>query len=321
MQQLILRRLFWMVPVLFVISIITFTLMHIAPGGPWDRDVGRRQLPPAVIENLNRKFHLNEPAWKQYVLYMWGAIRGDLGPSYQYKDRNVTDIMFAPPQDRPIWESRFGRTATLGLLAFLIAVSLGLPLGIISALKQNTIIDYGSLFFATIGNATPGFVMAIFLMVIFGLMLHWFPIASTNWDGWKPWVLPTVALCLGLMAYLARMTRATMLEAIRQDYIRTARSKGLSERVVIVRHALKNALIPVATVLGPALAGLITGSFFIEYMFSFPGMGRLYIQSVQQRDYSMIMGNTLFYAFLIALANLAVDLVYGLLDPRIKVGK
>jgi oligopeptide transport system permease protein len=321
MQQLIIRRLLWLIPVLFVISIVTFTLMHIAPGGPWDRDVGRRQLPTSVIENLNRKFHLNEPAWKQYVLYMWGAIRGDLGPSYQYKDRNVTDIMFAPPQGRPIWESRFGRTATLGLLAFLIAVSVGLPLGIISALKQNTILDYGSLFFATIGNATPGFVMAIFLMVIFGLMLHWFPIASTNWDGWRPWVLPTVTLCLGLTAYLTRMTRATMLEAIRQDYIRTARSKGLAERVIIVRHALKNALIPVATVLGPALAGLITGSFFIEFMFSFPGMGRLYIQSVQQRDYSMIMGNTLFYAFLIALANLVVDLVYGWLDPRIKVGK
>jgi len=322
MQRLIIRRLLWMIPVLIVISIITFTLSRLTPGGPFDREAGQRQLPPEVVAVLNRKYHLDEPAWKQYLYYMGGVLRGDFGPSFQYKGRNVSELLFTPASpDRPIWESRFGRTATLGLIALCIAVGVGIPLGIIASLKQNTWVDYLSLFIATAGTGIPGFVMAIFMIIVFGLVLKWVPIATGDW-GTTPqrWILPSICLSLGLLAFLTRLTRATMLEAIRQDYIRTARAKGLAERVVVIRHALKNALIPVATVLGPATAGLLTGSFFIETMFSFPGMGRSYILGINSRDYSMVLGTTLFYAFLIAVANLIVDLTYGWLDPRIKVG-
>jgi oligopeptide transport system permease protein len=250
---------------------------------------------------------------------MWGAIRGDLGPSFQYKDRNVSDILFEPPEGKGFWESKFGRSATLGLIAAAIGLALGLPIGILAAVKQNSWIDYLSLFIATLGTSVPSFVMAIFMILLFSYSLHWLPVIGDFSADWKPWVMPTIVLSFGLVAFLARLTRATMLEQLRQDYVRTARAKGLVERVVIFKHTLKNSLIPVATVMGPAVAGLITGTFFIEYMFSFPGMGRYFVQAISQRDYSMIMGTTLFYALVISLANLTVDVVYGWLDPRIKV--
>jgi len=321
MTKFIARRLISMLPVLFVISIVTFTLMKLTPGGPWDKGEGRREMSQATRELLDRKYNLDKPDWEQYVLYMWGAIRGDLGPSLQYKDRSVTELLFDAGPTHGFWESRFGRSATLGLLAMALAVVMGLPIGVIAAIRQNTWVDYVSLFVATVGSSIPSFVMGMFFILLFSVVLHWFPTQfSTAQEGdWKPWVMPTIVLSFGLTAFLARLTRATMLETIRQDYVRTARAKGLSERVVILKHALKNSLIPVATVLGPAMAALITGSFFIEYMFSFPGMGRNFVTSVSQRDYSMIMGTTLFYAVLISLANLTVDVVYGWLDPRIKV--
>jgi oligopeptide transport system permease protein len=210
-------------------------------------------------------------------------------------------------------------TAQLGLQALILALAVALPLGVISALKQNTIIDYVSLFFATIGTTIPSFVMAIFFIYFFALGLKLFPI--TGWGTPQHLVMPTVILAMGAAAFLARITRASMLEAIRQDYVRTARSKGLREQVVVVSHVLKNALIPVATVVGPAAAGLITGSFIIETFFSVPGMGREYVRSILALDYPVIMGTTLLYAFFIIFANLSVDLVYGMLDPRIKVSK
>lgn len=301
----ILRRLLWMIPVLFTIGLITFVLMHITPGGPWDRE---KPLPPEVVENLNRKFGLDRPLYEQFTTYMMNAARGDLGPSYQYKGRSVTDII----------GERLPMSARLGLQAMVLAVLLSIPLGIISALKQNTWIDYLSLFFATVGVTIPGFVFAMFLIVIFGVWLRWLPVVSTNWSGIQPWILPTVTLALFPTAFVARLTRASMLEAIRQDYVRTARAKGLAEQVVILGHVLKNALLPVVTILGPAIAGLITGSFFIETIFSVPGIGRLFVEAVGQRDYSVIMGTTLLYAFIISIANLAVDLAYGFIDPRIK---
>jgi oligopeptide transport system permease protein len=205
------------------------------------------------------------------------------------------------------------------LFAFAIAVAMGIPLGVIAALKQNTWLDYASLLLATLGAALPSFVMAVFALGVFGLWLRWLPII-TNWHEPKAWVLPAFVLSFGMMAFLARLTRAMMLETLGQDYLRTARAKGLRERAVVIRHALRNSLIPVATVLGPAFAGLITGSFFIETMFSFPGMGRFLVQSVNARDYSMIMGTTLLYAVLISLANLGVDVIYSRLDPRIRAG-
>jgi oligopeptide transport system permease protein len=328
----VIRRLLWMVPVLVVISLITFALMKVTPGGPFDSTPGGRELPKDLVETLNRRYHLDEPEWKQYLIYMglWaesrdaqgrlvfnGVLQGDLGPSYQYKGRGVTEILFAPSPGKPWQESRVGRTVQLGVFGFLFGMVIGVPLGIVAAVKHNSWADYLSLFFATIWHSTPNFVLAVFLIIIFGLWLHWLPIAAKSWNDWHSWLLPSLALGAGLAASLARLTRAMMLEVLRQDYVRTARSKGLGEQVVLSRHALRNALIPVVTVLGPALAALITGSFFVENMFNFPGAGRLFIQAIGQRDYSVIMGTTLLYAAVIALANLAVDLVYAWLDPRI----
>lgn len=350
MQRYVVRRLLWIMPVLILISLITFGMAKATPGGPFDTTAGGRELPAQVTEMLSRRFHLNEPHWKQYLIYMglWptaidvrgypcpvqvgpvriladrtchytfkGVLQGDLGPSTQFRDRGVTEILFSVPAGRPWWESRFGRTAQLGIFAFSFGVLLGIPLGVLAAVRHNSWLDYSSLFVATVFVATPSFVLAILLMIVFGLWLHWVPIVARSWDVVAPWLLPSFCLGVGLAALVARLTRSTMLEVLRQDYIRTAKAKGLQERAVMVHHALRNAMIPVATVLGPALAALITGSFFIEYMFSFPGMGRLFVQAINARDYSMILGTTLLYSFIIALANLAVDLVYAWLDPRI----
>jgi oligopeptide transport system permease protein len=201
------------------------------------------------------------------------------------------------------------------------AIFIGIPLGIIAALKQNTIVDYTALFIATSGISVPSFVLAIFLIIIFASRLHWIDIVVDDWTQIKYWLMPMAVLGFGTLAYTARLTRSSMLEVMRQDYVRTARAKGLAERVVIFIHMLKNALIPVITILGPALAGLVTGSFIIETMFSFPGMGRAYVQAIGQRDYSMIMGTTLIYAMLVAVANLSVDIVYVFIDPRIRLGE
>ena len=333
MLSFLMRRLMWTIPVLFIISFITFVIMKVTPGGPFDvMGGGDRPTPPEVLASLNRQYGLDEPVWKQFGYYMGvlprvreagkpatfkGVLQGDLGPSYTQRGRTVNEVLFGVQIGRPWWESRFGRTVQLGFFGFLLGSVVGIPLGVIAALNHNRLLDYTSLFGATFFVATPSFVVAILLMLIFGLGLHWVPIVATSWAQPKSWVLPVFCLGVGLAAFTTRLTRATMLEVLRQDYIRTARSKGLRDRVVMLRHALRNAMIPVATVLGPALAGLITGSFFIEHMFSFPGMGRQLVQSVGSRDYSMIMATTLIYALVIAVMNLVVDLVYAWLDPRI----
>jgi oligopeptide transport system permease protein len=314
-----LRRTALLVPVLFVVSLLTFGSGHLAPGGPFDRAGMGRELPAEVIENLNRKFHLDEPAWKQYLLYMGNFLRGDLGPSYQYKGQSVSEIVFTAGPGDPPWNSRFGRSLQLGLIAFAFACLVGLPVGVLTAVRQNSWLDHAALFAATAGVGVPGFIVALFLMVVFGVQLGWLPIVTADYGDWHAWVLPAFTLALPLLAFLARLTRASMLESLRQDYVRTAQAKGLRWRTVVLRHALRNSLIPVATVLGPALAALTTGSFIIEYMFSFPGMGQFFVQGVSARDYSMVMGVTLFYAVLITFANLAVDVVYVVLDPRIQV--
>jgi oligopeptide transport system permease protein len=233
-------------------------------------------------------------------------VRGDFGISFTRRTP-VVDII----------GQGIGTTFQLGLGALAFALAFSLPLGIVSALKQNTIVDYSSMLVATIGTTIPGFVTAIFLIYLFGVTLHLLPFVG--WGSWQHMIMPMFVLGLGPGAFLTRITRASMLEAVRQDYVRTARSKGLGERAVVVGHALKNALIPVATIIGPATAGLITGSFIIESLFNVPGMGRLYVISINQRDYPTIMATTLLYAFLIMIANLTVDIVYGVLDPRIKV--
>jgi oligopeptide transport system permease protein len=330
MATYLVRRLFWLIPVLFTVSLVTFVIMRNTPGGPWDTSLDRRQVDASTQRSLNAYYGLDKPMWRQFIAYVigdWnrdgkfvcGVVCGNLGPSYRQRGRTVQDILFSPPGDQSFLKSRFGYSVRLGLLALSIAILVGIPVGMLTALKQNTAFDYAGMFVSTVGISVPSFVMAIFLIIIFASRLHLVSVVPISWDTVKPWILPAVVLGFGTTAYTARLTRSSMLEVMRQDYIRTARAKGLAERAVVFIHMLKNALIPVITILGPALAALVTGSFIIETMFGFPGMGRAYVQSISQRDYSMIMGTTLIYALLVAAANLAVDVTYGLIDPRIRL--
>jgi oligopeptide transport system permease protein len=316
MTTYIIRRVLQLIPVLWAVATITFILMHMVPGGPWTQD---KHLPEAITAALNHRYNLDQPLWKQYLLYLWNILHGDLGLSFR-GDRDVSQLI----------RDGFFVTAQLGILAFIVASVVGLTLGVLSALNQNGILDYVGVFFATVGAALPNFVMASFLIIIFAIKLHWFQVLG--WGGpiqfsqaldpsaweWKKMVLPVIALSTLPAAFIARVTRASMLEVLHQDYIRTAQAKGLAQRVVITRHAIKNAMIPVLTVMGPYAAILITGSFIIENVFSIPGVGRAFVDAVMRRDYAMIMGSTLFYAVIVAVANLVVDVLYAAVDPRIR---
>jgi oligopeptide transport system permease protein len=290
---------------MFFVALVTFSLAHLAPGSPFDKNPNR-PMSQDTIDRISRFYGVDQPIPIQFVTYLGNVVRGDFGISFTRRTP-VVDII----------GQGIGTTFQLGLGALAFALAFSLPLGILSALKQNTIVDYSSMLVATIGTTIPSFVTAIFLIYLFGVTLHLLPFVG--WGSWQHMIMPMFVLGLGPGAFLTRITRASMLEAVRQDYVRTARSKGLTERAVVVGHALKNALIPVATIIGPATAGLITGSFIIESLFTVPGMGRLYVISINQRDYPTIMATTLLYAFLIMIANLTVDIVYGVLDPRIKV--
>ena len=303
MISYLVRRLLWIIPVLFAVSVITFTLMHAVPGGPWDRE---KRLPASVQARLNNEYGLDQPLPVQYVSWAIGFVTGDLGPSYRFQDRRVNDIVM----------SGLATTVQLGIMAFVLSVLVGIPLGITAALGHNKWPDYTSTGVAIIGIATPSFVLAILLIVVFAVQLGWFP--TGGWKGPEYWVLPTIALAGFPIAVIARYTRASMLEVTRKDYIRTAYSKGLRDRAVVIRHMIRNALIPVVTVLGPILAYLVTGSFIIELMFSVPGIGRYYITSIGQRDYGVIMAMTVLYAFAVAFLNLVVDVLYAYIDPRIR---
>ncbi len=332
MTTYFLRRVLWLIPVLFTVSLVTFFIMRSAPGSPWDAQAeNKRAIDPSTQRQLEKFYGLDKPLWRQFIAYtigdfdeeskfVCGAVCGNLGPSYRQKGLTVQQVLFMPFGDREsFWYSRFGYSIRLGLLALSMAVVIGIPVGMVAALKQNTWVDYLGLFTTTAGVSVPSFVLGIFMIIIFATWLHWINVIPKTWDDFQYWILPAVVLGFNTSSFTARLTRAATLEVMRQDYIRTARAKGLSERVVVAGHMLKNALIPVVTILGPALAGLVTGSFIIETMFSFPGMGRAYVLSIGQRDYSMIMGTTLIYALLIAVANLSVDFVYVLIDPRIRL--
>ena len=298
-----LRRSVWIVAVLLGIGTITFLLMHLVPGGPWDRE---KKLPAQVVENLNQRYGLDDPLWRQYGAFLAGALRGDLGVSYTYQDRKVTEII---RQGLPA-------TATLGSVAFVIAVGPGILLGMAAAIKRNTFVDYLSVSFATLFASVPGFVLGILLVIALSVQLHLLP--TGGWGSPSQVVMPALALAALPMAFIARVTRASVLEVLGEDYVRTARAKGLPAHAVHYRHVLGNASIPVLTILGPELAALITGSFIIETVFSVPGIGRLFVQGVLQRDYGLIMGVVLFYAFAVAVLNLVVDLLYAVVDPRIR---
>ncbi len=303
MAKYVTRRILWLLLVLLVVSFLTFVLMHLIPGGPWDRD---KPLAPQVVANLNAKYGLDKPFIVQYGNYVWGLLHGDLGVSYSFQDRSVTQIIL---QGLP-------KTATLGLTAFALALLLGIPLGMAAALRQNSPVDYASVLFSTIFASIPGFVLGILLIIVFSVALHWLP--TGGWGSVGQLIMPAFALAALPAAFIARITRASTLEVMRQDYVRTARAKGLLERIVLSRHILRNSLIPVVTIAGPEFAALVTGSFIIENLFSIPGIGRLFVQGVFARDYGLIMGSILFYAFVVAVINLVVDVLYGAIDPRIR---
>jgi oligopeptide transport system permease protein len=349
MASYILRRIVYMLVVLFVVSGITFILMHAVPGGPFD---GEKKLPAEIEANKEKYYHLDDPLYVQFFSYLsevivprvttvaptlksnddylWTIKTGDywfkwmnFGPSYASRSRTVNDI----------FRDQLPVSFQLGLFALVIAVVIGMPLGILSALNHNRWPDYLAMSVAIFGVSVPTIVLAPTLVWIFGVSLKWLPPtgwgakppfvmglfpSSLGWDYFKYAVLPAFVLGFGSSAVIARLTRASVLQVIREDYIRTARAKGLAERAVILRHALKNALIPVVTVLGPLFAGLVTGTFITELVFGIPGLGKYFVVSISNRDYPVIMGTILLYAVFLVISNLVVDIVYGFLDPRIR---
>lgn len=304
MGRFIWQRLVYSAMALLLIITFTFSLMHVVPGGPF---TGEKQLPQSVMRNLEEKFHLNDPLWLQYVKYLGQVAQGDLGPSYKYENRTVNDII---SQGFPV-------SAVLGALAVAIALAAGITLGIISALRQNRWQDYLAMIIATIGFSVPSFIMASLLMYFFAYKIKLFPTAM--WGTPAHAVLPALALAALPTAFISRLIRSNMVEVLQQDYIKTARSKGLSEQVVIYRHALKNAILPVVTYLGPLIAAIFTGSFVIENIFAIPGIGRDFVIAITNRDYGLILGLTIFYAVFLMAMNLIVDLSYSFIDPRIKL--
>lgn len=306
MLRYLLNRIFNSCIVLLAIITITFLLMHAIPGGPF---TGEKNLPPAVLRNIEARYHLNDPLWQQYTDYLVNLVHFDLGPSFKYAGRTVNDII----------EESFPVSLQLGAVSISLAILFGIPAGAIAALRQNKWQDYSTMFLATLGVSMPSFVLATLLIYGFAIKLALLPAAL--WDGIEYMILPALALAGHPMAFIARLTRSSMLEVLSQDYIKTARAKGLSQTVILYRHALKNALIPVVTYIGPMAAGVLTGSFIIETIFAIPGLGRHFVTSIYNRDYTVILGITVFYSVLIIVFNLLVDLIYPLLDPRIKVNK
>jgi len=302
--RFVIRRLAWAIPVLWLVATVTFVLMHLVPGGPFDQE---KPLPPEIKANIDAKYHLDEPLATQYLYYLKDLLRGDFGPSYKYLGRSVNDII----------RDTFPVSMQLGLWAVLISVIVGVGAGIIAAARPRSWMDHAGMFLATAGISLPSFVLGTFLIMLFSYRFHFFPAAL--WEGWRYGVLPAVTLALLPAAYIARLTRSSMLEVLHKDFIRTARAKGFGERQVLLKHALKNSITPVVSFLGPLTATLVTGSFVVEFIFSVPGMGRYFITAVTNRDYPLIMGVTLIYAVLIVVANIVVDLVYTWIDPRMRI--
>ena len=307
MLRYALRRLLGILPTLFVIVTAAFFVMRLAPGGPFDEE---QAMPPEVAANLEAAYGLDQPMLVQYGRYLGGLARGDLGPSFKYKDYSVAELI---GRGLPV-------TVTIGLLALLLAVAAGVPLGLAAALRHDGPVDHAVMGVALFGIAVPNFVLAPVLALLLGVHLQWLPVA-----GWEPGsvghlVLPVVTLALPFIAYVARLARGSLLEVLQAPYMRTARAKGLTRGALLRRHALKPTLLPVVSYLGPAAAALLTGSLVVEQAFGLPGVGRYFVQGAINRDYTLVMGMVIFYAALILLLNLVVDLLYGWLDPRIRHG-
>jgi len=297
-------RFLGLVPTLLVLITIAFFLIRVAPGGPFDSE---KVLPPEIRANLEAKYHLDEPLLQQYFRYLGQVVSGDFGPSFQYKDQSVNELI----------ARGFPISATIGGLAMLLAFFAGTAIGVFAALRQNSVADYSVMGLAMLGISIPNFVIAPLLILVLAVYGGWLPASGWDWT-WQRMVLPVVTLALPAIAYIARLTRGSMIEVLHSNYIRTARAKGLPERVVILRHALKPALLPVISYLGPATAALITGSVVIERIYSIPGLGSYFVQGALNRDYTLVMGVVVFYGIVIIVLNFIVDLLYAWLNPRIR---
>ncbi len=303
MTKYILKRIGMMLITLFMIVLLTFILMHSVPGGPFTTE---KQVAPAVLKALEAKYHLDDPLWKQFVDYVKGLLTFELGPSFKFTGKTVNDFI----------ENGFPFSATLGLITLVFVLLTALPMGIVAALRNGKWQDMVTMALATLGVTIPSFIIAPTLIYVFSYVLAWCPTYGV--DKWQGYILPVIALGGYSISFLARLMRSSLLEVMGQDYIRTARAKGISEVRVVLKHALRNALIPVITVLGPTIANLLTGSFVIEKIFAIPGMGSYFVNSVTQRDYTTIMGMTVFYAAFLIVMVFVVDIFYCLIDPRIK---
>jgi ABC-type dipeptide/oligopeptide/nickel transport system permease component len=305
MLKFIIRRVAWTIPVILLVILMTFGMMKMIKGNPFRTT--DRAVPPAIQANLERKYNLDKPWYWQYAYYVKGVFTFDLGPSLVQRNRDVNDVV----------REHFPVSMKLGGLAMLFAIVFGIPLGIIAALKQNTVYDYAAMAVVNAGYALPNFLIATLLIYFFAVKWREHtPFPTNGWAGWESWVLPTIALGHAPMTVLARIVRGSMLETLQQDYIRTAKAKGLRWRRVVGLHVLRNSLIPAVTAAGPLLGYLIAGSFIVETIFGIPGIGRYYIIAVGSRDYSVVMGITVLLSLIIIFANLIVDILYGYLDPR-----
>ncbi|MDR2258863.1 MAG: ABC transporter permease subunit [Treponema sp.] len=306
MGRFILRRFLSILPTMFVIVTLSFFMMRLAPGGPFSSE---KEVPPAVMENLLKKYHLDESLPRQYLRFLRDVLRGDLGPSFTNKDFTVNDLI---AQSLP-------NSIILGLTSLAFALVAGVMVGIISALRQNSALDYGSMSVAVMGISIPLFVAGPVLMLIFAVKLKWLPTSGwiTGRNGMSTLILPAFTLSMPYFAYIARLSRASIVETLRSDYIRTARAKGLSMPVIMVKHVLKGALLPVVSYLGPACAGIVTGSVVVESIFLVPGLGTFFVRSALNRDYTLIMGTIVVYSCILVAMNFIVDIIYGFLDPRI----
>lgn len=304
MLKFILKRLLQAIPVLLIVIIITFALIHAAPGGPFSEE---RAVPPEVIDALNAQYNLDDPVYVQFFLYLKNIARGDFGPSFKYTGRDVTEVIAA---GMPV-------TFELGMYAILIALILGISAGVFASLRPNTMQDYIPMSLAMVGICLPTFVMGPTMVLVFGIWLEWLPVSGWGYiPGDK--ILPSLTLGFAYAAYIARLSRGGMLEILSQDFILTARAKGLGTATIVTRHALRGGLQPVVSFMGPALAGLLSGSFVVETIFQIPGMGRYFVQAAFNRDYTLILGTTIFFATLIILFNLLADIVTVWLNPRLR---
>ncbi len=305
MLRYALLRLLGAIPTLLLVIVLAFLLMRAAPGGPFDAE---RVLPPEIAANIERAYHLDEPLPKQLARYLAGLAKGDLGPSYRYRDYTVSELI----------ATAFPLSLKLGALAMLLAVAVGVSTGVIAALARNSLLDRSVMAFAMTGISVPVFVIAPVLVLLFAVKLNWLPAGWSGSGGGARMLLPVVALALPQIAYIARLTRASMIDVLGSDFIRTARAQGLGRYAVVRYHALKPAMLPVLSYLGPAIAAVLTGSVVIEEVFGIPGLGQFFVRGALNRDYTLVLGIVIFYAMLIVFLNLVVDILYGFIDPRVR---